>query len=89
MPAVVTRNQLTGLKLVNGAAFRAVDIFPDLASDTIALASVPASAPCSYSDDSETVPELQKKWLVVTTEFCEAYWVARLTLSGRIFHHLN
>jgi hypothetical protein len=39
MPVVVTRNQLPGLKLVNGAAFRAVDIFPDLASATIALAS--------------------------------------------------
>ncbi|KAG7000807.1 ATP-dependent DNA helicase PIF1 [Fusarium oxysporum f. sp. conglutinans] len=39
MPVVVTRNQLTGLKLVNGAPFKAVDIFPDLACSTIALAS--------------------------------------------------
>lgn len=39
MPVVVARNQLTGLKLVNGAPFRAVDIFPDLACGTIALAS--------------------------------------------------
>ena len=39
MPVVVTRNQLTGLKLVNGAPFSAVDIFPDLAYGTIALAS--------------------------------------------------
>src|SRR5437870_5204673 len=39
MPVVVTRNQLTGLKLVNGATFRALNIFPDLASGTIALAS--------------------------------------------------
>jgi hypothetical protein len=39
MPVVVTRNQLTGLKLVNGAAFRAVDIVPDLSAGTIALAS--------------------------------------------------
>jgi ATP-dependent DNA helicase PIF1 len=39
MPVVVTRNQLTGLKLVNGAPLRAVDIFPDLSAGTIALAS--------------------------------------------------
>ena len=39
MPVVVTRNQLTRLKLVNGAPFTAVDIFPNLASDTITLAS--------------------------------------------------
>jgi hypothetical protein len=39
MPVVVTRNQFVGLKVVNGAPFRAVDIFPDLASGTIALAS--------------------------------------------------
>jgi hypothetical protein len=38
MPVVVTRNQLTGLKLVNGALFRAVDIVPDLSAGTIALA---------------------------------------------------
>jgi len=39
MPVIVTRNQFTGLKLVNGAAFRAVEIFPDLSVGTIALAS--------------------------------------------------
>jgi hypothetical protein len=39
MPVVVTRNQFVGLKVVNGAAFKAVDIFPDFASGTIALAS--------------------------------------------------
>jgi hypothetical protein len=39
MPVVVTRNQFVGLKVVNGAPFRAVDIFPDLLSGTIALAS--------------------------------------------------
>ena len=38
MPVVVTRNQLIGLKLVNGAPFRAVDIFPDFAAGAIALA---------------------------------------------------
>jgi hypothetical protein len=39
MPVVVTRNQFTGLKVVNGAPFEAVDIFPDPAAGTIALAS--------------------------------------------------
>jgi hypothetical protein len=39
MPVVATRNQLTGLKLVNGAPFRAVDIVPDLSASTVALAS--------------------------------------------------
>jgi hypothetical protein len=39
MPVVVTRNQLVGLKVVNGAPFKAVDIFPDLSAGTIALAS--------------------------------------------------
>ncbi|EAQ90120.1 predicted protein [Chaetomium globosum CBS 148.51] len=39
MPVVVTRNQFVGLKAVNGAPFKAVDIFPDLAAGTIALAS--------------------------------------------------
>jgi ATP-dependent DNA helicase PIF1 len=38
MPVVVTRNQFVGLKVVNGAPFKAVDIFPDLACGTIALA---------------------------------------------------
>ena len=39
MPVVVTRNQLTGLKLVNGAPFRAVDILPDFSAGAIALAN--------------------------------------------------
>ena len=39
MPVVVTENQFIGLKVVNGAPFKAVDIFPNLAFDTIALAS--------------------------------------------------
>ena len=39
MPVVVTRNQFVGLKVVNGAPFKAVDIFPNLACGTIALAS--------------------------------------------------
>jgi ATP-dependent DNA helicase PIF1 len=39
MPVVVTRNQFVGLKVVNGAPFKAADIFPDLACGTIALAS--------------------------------------------------
>ncbi len=39
MPVVVTRNQFVGLKVVNGAPFKAVDIFPDLSAGTIALAS--------------------------------------------------
>jgi hypothetical protein len=39
MPVVVTRNQFVGLKVVNGAPFQAVDIFPDLAVGSIALAS--------------------------------------------------
>jgi ATP-dependent DNA helicase PIF1 len=39
MPVVVTRNQFTGLKVVHGAPFEAVDIFPDPAAGTIALAS--------------------------------------------------
>ena len=34
---VVTYNQLTGLKLVNRASFRAIEIFPNLASGTISL----------------------------------------------------
>ncbi len=39
MPVVVTRNQLIGLKLVNGAPFTAVDIFPDFSAGVIVLAS--------------------------------------------------
>jgi hypothetical protein len=35
----MTRNQHPGLKVVNGALFRAVDIFPDLSYGTVALAT--------------------------------------------------
>jgi hypothetical protein len=58
MPVVVTRNQFVGLKVVNGAPFQAVDIFPDLAAGTIALASDatlhlgPPVAVLLQSDDS-------------------------------------
>jgi hypothetical protein len=58
MPVAMTRNQFVGLKVVNGAPFRAVDIFPDLASGTIALASDltlrlgPPVAVLLQSDDS-------------------------------------
>ncbi|EAQ88761.1 hypothetical protein CHGG_05380 [Chaetomium globosum CBS 148.51] len=58
MPVVVTRNQFVGLKVVNGAPFKAVDIFPDLAAGTIALASDvtlhlgPPVAVLLQSDDS-------------------------------------
>jgi len=57
IPVVATRNQLTGLKLVNGASFAAVDIIPDFASRTIALASdvtlhlAPPAAVLLQSDD--------------------------------------
>ncbi|EAQ85502.1 predicted protein [Chaetomium globosum CBS 148.51] len=58
MPVAVTRNQFVGLKVVNGAPFKAVDIFPDLAAGTIALASDvtlhlgPPVAVLLQSDDS-------------------------------------
>ncbi len=39
MPVVVTRNQLPGLKLVNGAPFTAVDVFPDLTRGSIAVST--------------------------------------------------
>jgi hypothetical protein len=58
MPVVVTQNQFVGLKVVNGAPFKAVDIFPDLASGTIALAGDvtlhlgPPVAVLLQSDDS-------------------------------------
>jgi ATP-dependent DNA helicase PIF1 len=61
MPVVVTRNQFVGLKVVNGAPFKAVDIFPNLASGTIALASDatlhlgPPMAVLLESDDSAGV----------------------------------
>ena len=38
MLVVVTRSQFVGLKVVNGALFKAADIFPDLAFSNIALA---------------------------------------------------
>jgi hypothetical protein len=58
IPVVVTRNQFVGLKVVNGAPFKAADIFPDLACGTIALASDvtlhlgPPVAVLRQSDDS-------------------------------------
>ncbi|EAQ86138.1 predicted protein [Chaetomium globosum CBS 148.51] len=58
MPVVVTQNQFIGLKVVNGAPFKAVDIFPDPAAGTIALASDvtlhlgPPVASLLQSDDS-------------------------------------
>lgn len=39
MPVVVTQNQFTGLKVVYGAPFQAVDILPDITAPTISLAS--------------------------------------------------
>jgi hypothetical protein len=76
MPVVVTRNQLTGLKLVNGAAFRAVDIFPDLASATIALASDvtlhlgPPAAVLLQSDDIAdlAIPGLPKGTILMKSK---------------------
>ena len=35
----MTRNQLTGLKLVNGAPFTAIKIFPNFSTNTITLTS--------------------------------------------------
>ncbi|KAH7190414.1 hypothetical protein DER44DRAFT_753229 [Fusarium oxysporum] len=76
MPVVVTRNQLTGLKLVNGAPFKAVDIFPDLACGTIALASDvtlhlgPPAAVLLQSDDIAdlAVPGLPKGTLLIKSK---------------------
>jgi len=76
MPVVVTRNQLLGLKLVNGASFRAVDIFPDLASSTIALASDvtlylgPPAAVLLQSDDIANLimPRLPKGIILVKSK---------------------
>jgi hypothetical protein len=57
-PVVATRNQFVGLKVVNGAPFRAVDISPNVATGTIALASDvtlhlrPPVAVLLQSDDS-------------------------------------
>ncbi|KAL6406058.1 hypothetical protein AUP68_10619 [Ilyonectria robusta] len=76
MPVVVTRNQLTGLKLVNGAPFRAVDIFPDLACGTIALASdvtlhlAPPAAILLQSDDIADleVPGLPKGTILIKSK---------------------
>ncbi|KAF6528270.1 hypothetical protein HZS61_008572 [Fusarium oxysporum f. sp. conglutinans] len=76
MPLVVTRNQLTGLKLVNGAPFKAVDIFPDHACSTIALASDvtlhlgPPAAVLLQSDDIAdlAVPGLPKGTLLIKSK---------------------
>ena len=76
MPVVVTRNQLIGLKLVNGASFRAVDIFPDLASGTIALSSDvtlhlgPPVAVLLQSDDIAdlAIPGLPKGTILVKSK---------------------
>ncbi|RXG41776.1 hypothetical protein VDGE_30528 [Verticillium dahliae] len=76
MPVVVTRNQLTGLKLVNGAPFRAVDIIPDLAFRTIALASDvtlhlgPPAAVLLQSDDIADlgIPGLPKGTILVKSK---------------------
>lgn len=38
MPVVVTKNQFTGLKLVNGAPFNAVEVIPDLSASATAIA---------------------------------------------------
>lgn len=76
MPVVVSRNQLLGLKLVNGASFRAVDIFPDLASGTIALTNDvtlhlgPPAAVLLQSDDIAdlTIPGLPKGTILVKSK---------------------
>ncbi len=53
----MTRNQLTGLKLVNGAPYRAVEVYPDLSAGSITLASngtphlAPSLAVLLQSDD--------------------------------------
>jgi hypothetical protein len=76
MPVVVTQNQFVGLKVVNGAPFRAVDIFPDLASGTIALASDvtlhlgPPVAVLLQSDDSAglAIPGLPKGTILIKSK---------------------
>jgi hypothetical protein len=76
MPVVVTRNQFVGLKVVNGAPFQAVDIFPDLASGTIALASDatlhlgPPVAVLLQSDDSAglAIPGLPNGMILIKSK---------------------
>jgi hypothetical protein len=76
MPVVVTRNQFVGLKVVNGAPFKAVDIFPDLASGTIALARDvtlhlgPPAAVLLQSDDSAglAVPGLPNGTILIKSK---------------------
>jgi hypothetical protein len=75
MAVVVTRNQFVGLKVVNGAPFKAVDISPDFASGTVALASDvtlhlgPPVAVLLQSDDSAglAIPGLSKEFLQAPT----------------------
>ena len=76
MPVVVTRNQLPGLKLVNGAPFRAIDIIPDLAFDTIALTNDvtlhlgPPAAVLLQSDDMADLaaPGLPKGTMLIKSK---------------------
>jgi hypothetical protein len=76
MPVVVTRNQLTRLKLVNGAPFRAVDIVPNLSAGTIALASdatlhlAPPAAVLLQSDDIAdlTIPGLPSGTILIKSK---------------------
>ncbi|EAQ90322.1 hypothetical protein CHGG_02257 [Chaetomium globosum CBS 148.51] len=76
MPVVVTRNQFVGLKVVNGAPFKAVDIFPDLACGTIALANDvtfhlgPPVAVLLQSDDSAglAIPGLPNGTILVKSK---------------------
>ncbi|EAQ87477.1 predicted protein [Chaetomium globosum CBS 148.51] len=73
MPVMVTQNQFIGLKVVNGAPFKAVDIFPDPAAGTIALASDvtlqlgPPVAVLLQSDDGAdlAIPELPNGTILI------------------------
>ena len=73
MPVVVTRNQLIGLKVVNGGSFSAVDILPDLTAATIALASdvtlhlAPPAAVLLQSDNIAdlAIPGLPKGMILI------------------------
>jgi hypothetical protein len=75
-PVVVTRNQFVGLKVVNGAPFKAVDIFPDFAFGTIALASDvtlhlgPPVAVVLQSDDSAglAIPGLPNSMILIKSK---------------------
>lgn len=76
MPVVLTKNQLTGLKLVNGAPFRAVEVFPDPSFPGIALAGdvtlhlgPPAAMLIESEATAETaVPGLPKGMMLVKPE---------------------